>query len=260
MKGVHDYFKEAKAEQRTARWQAVLYGLRNDLHRPELRLPAYGALLNLLDPEHSASLQRIKEIQNTTVLLNHNTILKLAARALQQSIIINENEKETELMKLLSTNQPYWPSIMAMLCQSQAFVAELKREYPQKTAYVVIEELLLAKPQSCAHNIPMGEQEPVTQKHLTHYAEEMSRKSLEKGIDEAVEQMRAQLNSNYAKQFLAQEELPQISLEQGVDKVLEEVQVQIDSNDASKLFTQNIQSAMDKACPVTSVIMSIETI
>ncbi|GAJ02170.1 unnamed protein product, partial [marine sediment metagenome] len=139
--------------------QVVLYSLRNHLHKPEIAFQAYHAFCQLSDGYHDKKidLAKVHTAQNTVALLNYQSILDIAQKALLSCKDSDTaNPHEIALLESLLAQKTYQPEVMTFCCQSPAFVEAFKLAHPGKGYFTLPEHCVLKSIQGEHKNMCIG--------------------------------------------------------------------------------------------------------
>lgn len=141
------YHVEIPPEVQTARYLLILYHLRRELQRSDLQDAIIYSLQrlcykkNILNNDERANL-KLKQ------LVNYEQMMTIAAISLQQLSAQQSNPTEINLLlNVLKLRSSYRAHASNLLCQSPTFIQLLNDTYPDKTEFIVVEDLIFNYPE-----------------------------------------------------------------------------------------------------------------
>ncbi len=170
-----------------------LYGFRNHLHLPAIKIFAQIALFKLIQGNNTIYTYHEQQgIERDTLILTQNEFISL----LESALMNLENEKsdsyETQLLKALLESKICYPFSLSTACQSNAFSDAFKAKYPNAKSFTTIEHCLLIgandKP-IFLMDLTKNISQDITEDHFAEYAWQLIQ-SKTNAFDDAIDTLK----------------------------------------------------------------------
>jgi hypothetical protein len=144
-------YKKISHDIRIARYKFILYSFGQALQNPilmknrsDIQLIAYNCLANLNNKKDTEILpQNFYPFKDKIQFLNYSGVLNLIKQTLEKLVPKDEhNQHEIDLLTRVSHQFKYHSTMVQFLWQSPAFCTTLYQQYPDKTYFLVLENLL----------------------------------------------------------------------------------------------------------------------
>ena len=192
-------FNSATPEEQVARYQWILYGMRNYRHEPALNTISALAFINLFCHADKLELQQQYLLMQGALIICQEDLLKLVHRVLEECQLSSiSNPHEINFLCEILNNPSYRFETLFWLGLSSSFISYIKREFPGKFSLAMIESMVYVDrmPWLFLVNgfLPISQQDVDTLKtemsHLNFFNEEsvMCLQNAKSRIDSAITQ------------------------------------------------------------------------